>query len=77
MKKLHQSFYSTKHIGLTLMISGSTMLRLQMGDCGMSPLATLGSFIKATRAAGSWSRSLILTVQGNRFSRNPRKLMYS
>lgn len=50
-------------------MSGRLMLRLQMGVWGSSPRTTLGSFMNATRAAGSWSRSRILTRHGSRFSR--------
>ena len=53
------------------------MLRLQMGVWGASPRASLGSFMKATRAAASWSGSRIFTVLGRRFSRKALKLTWS
>lgn len=60
---------------LTEIVSGRRMLRLQMGFWGASPRASLGSFMKATRAAASWSGSRIFTMLGKRFSRKALKLM--
>ena len=58
---------------LTTLISGTTMLSVQIGVCGASPRDTFGSRMNATRPTASACVSRTRTTNGRRFSRNAWK----